>query len=507
MLLSRNPQELDDKYADKKRSDLRDELNELQRLCIEENIPVLIIIEGFESSGKGYVMNELTRDLDTKYYRVKVFDDLGEASEYDYIKKLWSSIPPYGNFHIQYRSMYTVLFNDLSSKNEATRLRLEQVKRTEHLLYSDHHIILKFFLDIDRKTQKKNIQGLQDDKYRSFFVTEMDANQLEHYDNYRKNISEILTETNFEYAPWHVVTAFDNKEASRYILGATVDHIKKEIEDIRQLRKEEAKYRYVQKKVDKSIKRLDLSKTLNDEDYNKILSVLQDRAGELAYQLYNEKIPTVIVFEGIDAAGKGGSIRRLLRKIDPRIYDVNPTSAPSDLEKKHHYLWRFYNNLPKPGEIALFDRSWYGRILVERIEGFANEYEWARAYQEINNMEKELTDFGVLVLKYHLVISKDEQERRFKEREENKPYKITDEDWRNREEWDNYIVAMDEMLQKTHTDYAPWHVISSEDKNYARVEVLKDFIARAELKLEEHEEDKLLIKRREKIAKESDKKD
>ena len=183
----------------------------------------------------------------------------------------------------------------------------------------------------------------------------------------------------------------------------------------------------------------------------------------------------MIAFEGWDAAGKGGAIKRLTEPLDPRGYQVNPTSAPNDVEKEHHYLWRFWNTIPKGGHIAIYDRTWYGRVMVERIEGFCTVEEWSRAYAEINEMEEHLYDEGTIVLKFWLHIDKEEQEKRFKERMNNpeKQWKITDEDWRNREKWDLYEEAINEMIQKTSTKTAPWHIIESNDKKYARIKTLK----------------------------------
>ncbi|HHX55006.1 MAG TPA: hypothetical protein GX705_01500, partial [Clostridiales bacterium] len=195
-------------------------------------------------------------------------------------------------------------------------------------------------------------------------------------------------------------------------------------------------------------------------------------------QFYIKGIPCVLAFEGMDAAGKGGAIERLTRYMDPRGYEVIPTSAPDETEISYNYLWRFYRDFPNKGRISIFDRSWYGRVMVERIEGFAEEAEWKRAYNEINQMEKHLNNFGTLVLKFFVCIDKDEQLERFKDREQeaNKLYKITDEDWRNRDKWDEYIIAMNEMLVRTNTEYAPWIIVEGNDKQHARLKVLEKFI-------------------------------
>ena len=482
-MLGKKTKELDKKYFDKDKGDLALELAKVQRLCIEADIPVMITVDGWESSGKGYVINELVKDLDTKYYRVSVFDKEVIEDDYSYIRQLWKKIPPQGNFRFLYRSIYTSLFNDLKSNEEKIQKRLGLVCNSEKLFTDDGGIILKFFLDIDKDSLEENIKDLKEDKYKSFFITKEDKNQLKDYDEYRNYMGKVLEQTNYEYSPWEIVNSIDRKEAAKYVIGRSIEIITSKIEEVKAKKEEAKKFKFKGKKISNSIADLDLTKSVDKETYDLEVEKLQDRARDLAYKLYTEKIPTVIVFEGIDAAGKGGSIGRLLRKIDPRIYSVNPTSAPSDLEKNHHYLWRFYNNLPEKGKMAIFDRSWYGRVMVERVEGFANELEWSRAYDEINKMEEDLVKSGVLLLKYHLVISKDEQERRFKDREEEKPFKITDEDWRNREKWDQYILAMDDMIQYTSTDYVSWKVISSEDKRYARLEVLKDFIKACEERL------------------------
>ena len=223
---------------------------------------------------------------------------------------------------------------------------------------------------------------------------------------------------------------------------------------------------------------VDLTKTLTKEEYKKEIDRLQKRLEFLHSEIYRLRIPVVLGFEGWDAGGKGGAIKRLTSHLDPRGYRVNPTASPNDIEKVHHYLWRFWNNVPKAGHIAVFDRTWYGRVMVERIEGFCSEADWKRAYQEINEMEAHMANAGAVVIKFWLHIDKDEQERRFKERQQNpaKEWKITDEDWRNREKWDQYETAVNEMLVRTSTTYAPWVVVEGNCKYYARVKVLRTVV-------------------------------
>ena len=223
---------------------------------------------------------------------------------------------------------------------------------------------------------------------------------------------------------------------------------------------------------------IDLDVKLTRNDYLAQKTEYQLRLMKLAQEVYFQKRPVVIGFEGWDAAGKGGAIRRLTERIDPRGYVVHPIAAPKGEDATHHYLWRFWRRLPSRGQIAIFDRTWYGRVLVERVEGFAAEAQWRRAYQEINQFERELVDFGTILVKFWLHISKAEQLARFQAREHTpyKAWKLTDEDWRNREKWELYAEAVEDMLQRTSTTYAPWTVVEANDKYHARVKVLKTLV-------------------------------
>ncbi|WP_138159926.1 hypothetical protein [Peptoniphilus catoniae] len=473
-------------YENEKRSDLGKELAYYQRICMEENIPVIIMIEGWESSGKGYVLNDLVRELDTKNYKVSIFKDLKDNDDYFYTHQFWEHMPAKGHFAIFDCSMYYHMFNDLNSNEDIEKIRIKQIMNLEKILYDDHTILIKFFLHQSKKRQKKAIEEYIKSDSRKFLVSEEDIDQNQRYEDYLNHFDLLLSQTDFDIAPWNIVSSENRKSASKYILGKTLEIVKSQIDYIRQRRKAEESWKHSDKNIPDIIGSLDLDKGLDEKEYKNQIKDLQKKAGDLAYSLHTKGIPAVLVFEGQDASGKGGAIQRLLRRIDARSYSINPTSAPSDLEKDHHYLWRFYNNLPKDGYIAVFDRSWYGRVMVERVEGFANEFEWSRAYREINDMEKELTDYGALVIKYLIVISKEEQEERFKKRQKEKPYKITEEDWRNREKWDDYVLAINEMLYNTNTSHAPWKVIEGNDKKYARVEVLKEFIKRAEEILKEN---------------------
>ena len=223
---------------------------------------------------------------------------------------------------------------------------------------------------------------------------------------------------------------------------------------------------------------LDLTLSLDRDTYVHELTRRQIQLRELGYQIYLRKRPVVLVFEGWDAAGKGGSIKRITQKMDPRGYVVYPISAPQGDDKTRHYLYRFWERLPERGQIAIFDRSWYGRVLVERVEGFAKEEEWRRAYKEINSFERQVRDFGAIMAKFWIHISRDEQLRRFEERQaiDYKSWKLTDEDWRNRDKWALYEEAVEDMLLKTSTRTAPWCLVEGNEKYWARVKVLSTMV-------------------------------
>ena len=305
---------------------------------------------------------------------------------------------------------------------------------------------------------------------------------------------EMLQKTDTDFAPWTIIEAIDKEYATVKIISTVIKRLEDRILQIKQ-QKEAALSTASQPAAcapavpfqSSILSHVDLSLSYTREEYREKLKTLQDRLSFLHSELYRRQIPVILAFEGWDAGGKGGAIKRLTQALDPRGYQVNPTAAPNDIEKAHHYLWRFWQNMPKTGHIAIFDRTWYGRVMVERIEGFCTTEEWKRAYKEINDMEAQLAHSGAIILKFWMQIDKDEQERRFRERMENpeKQWKITDEDWRNREKWDQYEMAVDEMLIRTSTTYAPWIIVEGNSKYYARIKVLQTVIDALEKRMKE----------------------
>ena len=343
---------------------------------------------------------------------------------------------------------------------------------------------MKFFFQIDEKEQKKRLDKLADDKNTSWRVSEHDVWQNKHYDKCMDVYEQYLCDTNQPSAPWYLVDAKDKKWAQLQILETLVQGIDTALQNSTlavPLLQNAFPLKPIEKLADVA-----LDKTLTEEEYDTLLNQYQKRLRELHNELYRKKIPVIIAYEGWDAAGKGGNIKRITEALDPRGYEVHPIASPEPHEKARHYLWRFWNRLPKTGHVAIFDRTWYGRVMVERLEGFCSENDWQRAYVEINEFEKELADWNAVIVKFWVQIDKDTQLARFKERENTpeKRWKITDEDWRNREKWDLYEEAVNEMLQKTNTAYAPWHILESNDKKYARIKALKTVIEAIEKKLE-----------------------
>ena len=476
-----------------------EKLGLLQRECKDAGIPVILVFEGMGAAGKGVQINRLIQALDPRGFDVYACDRPTEDEQMrPFLWRYWTKTPAKGRIAVfdrsWYRSVQVDRFDGLTREDKLGDA-YQDILSFEKQLCDDGTVIMKFFLYIDKDEQKKRFKKLEGSKETSWRVTEEDWNRNKDFDRYLKMNEEMLEKTDTDYAPWVIIEAVDKDYAALKIVSTVMDRLEYELEhrrpeDGKQAHRQESKTR--ERFKNGVLSGIDLSKSLTEEEYKTRLKKLQKRLAELHSELYRLRIPVVIGFEGWDAGGKGGAIKRLTSNLDPRGYRVNPTAAPNDIEKVHHYLWRFWNSVPKAGHIAIFDRTWYGRVMVERIEGFCSEAEWRRAYQEINEMESHMANAGAVVLKFWLHIDKDEQERRFRERQANpaKQWKITDEDWRNREKWDQYEEAVNEMLIRTSTTYAPWIVVEGNDKRYARVKVLQTVVDALEKKVKEVKTDK-----------------
>lgn len=472
-------------------------IGKLQRECKELGIPVMIAFEGYGASGKGVQIGKLIQALDPRGFEVyAVKTETEEERMHPFMWRFWTKMPANGRIAIYDSSWYRkVLVDrfDKRTKKKELPAAYDSICSFEKQLTDGGMVLIKIFLAIDKKEQKKRFRKLMDSEDTAWRVSEGDLKRNKEFEKYEQMNEEMLVRTDTDYAPWNIVEATDRRFATAKIYSIIIETLSKKIKEV-QKAKESAEREPLEKTkgtlVDNILAQADLTKTVTREEYKERIEKLQDKIEKLHGELYRRRIPVVLGFEGWDAGGKGGAVKRLTAKMDPRGFVVHPTASPNDIERAHHYLWRFWTAMPKAGHVAIFDRTWYGRVMVERIEGFCTKDEWQRAYKEINDMERDLTDAGAIVLKFWMQIDKDEQERRFKARQENpeKQWKITDEDWRNREKWDQYEVAVNEMLMKTSTTSAPWIVVEGNCKYYARIRVLESVIEAIEERLKKEQE-------------------
>lgn len=449
-----------------------------QQTEIKENrLPVLVLMEGWGASGKGSILGKIIRNIDPRFFKVATMDiPTEEEKRKPFLYRFFVRIPEAGKFmFLDGGWMDEITKDTLSGKLDAKeyRKRIESVNRFERQLKDNGYLVVKLFFQISRVEQKKRFDLLLEDKNTRWRVSEFDEWQNKHYEKCLDTYESYLCDTNQAGVPWYLIDAKYKKWAELQVLELLTDSIDTALKNHASAAPL-LQNRFPLKPIPK-LSQIPLNKELSEEEYREQLSQCQKRLGELHNILYRKKIPVILAYEGWDAAGKGGNIKRITGALDPRGFEVQPIASPEPHEKARHYLWRFWNRLPKTGHVAIFDRTWYGRVMVERLEGFCSENDWQRAYNEINEFEKELSDWGAVIVKFWVQIDKDTQLARFTDRRNTpeKQWKITDEDWRNREKWDLYEDAVNEMLQKTNTSYAPWVILESNDKKYARIKALK----------------------------------
>ena len=456
----------------------REKLFAYQMQIKAAKLPVMVMFEGWGAAGKGSVIGRVIKNIDPRFFRVKTFiTPTKEEQRYPFLHRYLLEIPEAGKF--EFFDSYWMqevtggLMDDTLSEEEYEK-RIRSINTTERSLTDNGYLVMKFFFHISRKEQKKRLNALQSDKNTRWRVSEDDLRENDFYDDYLEVYDHYLMDTNRSSAPWYIIDAKNKKWAELQVLRFLNQGIETS------LKNQALAVPILQNPFPLNpiplLKDVSLAdKVLTDEEYKEKLHTLQDELSELHNELYRRKIPVVIAYEGWDAAGKGGNIKRITSALDPRGYQVHPIASPEPHEKARHFLWRFWTRLPKDGHIAIFDRTWYGRVMVERLEGFCSENDWQRAYNEMNEFEKELADWGAVVIKFWVQIDSQTQLERFTDRQNTpeKQWKITDEDWRNREKWDQYEGAVNEMLQKTNTTFAPWHILESNDKKYARIKALQ----------------------------------
>lgn len=479
MLTNWNPAQMPEKEELKTRlSYARNQLYDLQMKIKEHKVPVLALFEGWGTAGKGSTIGKVIRNIDPRFFKVVTMSEpTAEEQRYPFLYRYFKHIPEQGKFtFLDSGWMEQICRECLEEKNDEKEYgsRIESIRRFERQLTDNGYLVLKFFMHIDQEEQKKREERLLEHKDTRWRVSEFDRWENAHYKKCVKVFSRYMSDTNASTSPWYIIDASERKWAELQVLETMISNIQVALQN--QAHSVPILQNVFPLEQIPRLSEIELKdRILEEEEYKAELKKLQSELGELHNRLYRKRIPVIITYEGWDAAGKGGNIKRITEALDPRGYEVHPIASPEPHEKARHYLWRFWTRLPKSGHIAIFDRTWYGRVMVERLEGFCSENDWRRAYNEINEFEKELKEWGAVIIKFWVQIDKDTQLERFEERQNTpeKQWKITDEDWRNREKWDDYEVAVDEMLQKTNTSFAPWHVLESVDKKYARIKALK----------------------------------
>jgi polyphosphate:AMP phosphotransferase len=455
-------------------------LNAQYDLGEKKRFPVLIVIGGVEGAGKGETVNLLLEWMDPRYIQVRAFPEPSdEERERPPMWRFWRALPPRGKIGILFGGWHTDpivrrVERDLSSSG--LDQQIQRIVRFERMLVDEGALLLKFWFHISKEKQRERLKALSKDPHTAWRVTKFDWKRFKRYDEYRTVSEHYIRQTSSGEAPWIVVEGTE----ARY-RGLTVG--KEVLEAMRERLDEKKPATHPDRTppllpaIDGRdvLQQLDFVKRVGKPRYEKQLERWQGRLATLTRDPRFRKHAVAAVFEGSDAAGKGGAIRRITGALDARQYEVIPIAAPTEEERAQPYLWRFWRHVPRSGRFTIFDRSWYGRVLVERVEGFADEADWMRAYAEINDFENQLARSRISIVKFYLAVTKEEQLKRFHDRErtEFKRFKITDDDWRNRKKWDAYRRAACDMVDRTSTDFAPWHLVPSNDKHLARIQILK----------------------------------
>lgn len=507
----------------------------LQQQARRQGVGLVVLFEGWNGAGKGSRIGDLLYNLDARATHVHVLSsfDEDEAARFRDMKtgvtgfapmmqEFWQALGPRGDMTIYERGWYTAAARRALYTDEDNRIKSYQsaVGEFERQLAADGYVVVKFFVHISQAMQEKRLRRLHDDPDTAWRVSKQELERIADYDATYAQYDELLRRTDFDFARWVMVNGEDKRTANLAICRTLVRALEKALAaqadpaaaqaaakaaensagalqegDPRTRSAEEnarveacavqaaerqsalapTHARFTMVARPPKLADIDYSPALERDEYAAALKKEQKRLGELELKMYRARVPLMLLFEGDDAAGKGGAIKRVAQAIDARAYTIFPSPAPTKDELAHPHLWRYWTRLPRAGHVGIYDRSWYGRVLVERVEGFASPAQWARAYDEINEFEHELETWGAILLKFWVAVDRDEQLRRFEERESNpdKQWKITPEDWRNRDKHPQYAAAADDMFRLTSTPYAPWRILESSDKHYARVKALR----------------------------------
>ena len=474
---------------------LREGLLQAQSDLRGADFPVILALSGVEGAGRGELLNRLAQWLDMRDVEVHAFDRISdeEASRPEFWR-YWRTLPTKGRIAIYLNSWYTDPIYDFAvdgGRRGRFERRLDHIAHFERLLAEDGALILKFWLHLSKKEQGRRLRKLAKDPSTQWRVTKARMRHHEAYEELALAAETAIRVTDSPLAPWLLVEAKNARYRDLTVAETLREGVRRRLDQpptaVAPATLPPVEASFIDGDVPTVLDKVDLGKRVDAEKYRVKLEEAQERVAELSRRTYDAGISTVLVFEGWDAAGKGGAIRRISAAIDARYTRTISTSAPSPEEKAQHHLWRFWRDLPRPGHVTIYDRSWYGRVLVERVEGFASDHEWRRAYAEINRFEEQLVEHGLVLLKVFIHISPEMQLERFEERKTipYKRHKLTDEDWRNRDKWPLYEQAINEMVARTSTSYAPWCLVPGDDKRFARIEVLEALKRRLESVLED----------------------
>ncbi|MBF0306731.1 MAG: polyphosphate kinase [Alphaproteobacteria bacterium] len=509
---------------------LRTEMLEVQQSLRGADSPVIVVFAGVDGAGKSESVNLINEWMDPRWIVTRAYDaPTDEERERPDYWRYWRDLPPKGMIGLFLSCWYSrPILDHVEGATTPAEFdeHLDRVRAFEKMLADDGALIIKFWMHLGKDAQKKRLKALEKDPLEHWRVGKADWRNWRRYDQFVGAAERTIMRTGTGHAPWVIVEGVDPRFRSLKVLTTLRDAIGRHLVVRAAQRKVSLELRAAaDRRRDDELKAvhetraalekaaqaepkgkggrarvavaengtprqltvldaLDLTLTA-PEDYRREMMEGRAELNALYRKARQRGVSTLLVFEGWDAAGKGGAIRRLSSALDARDCRVIPVAAPTDEERAQHYLWRFWRHLPRAGRFTVFDRSWYGRVLVERVEGFAVEPEWRRAYGEINEFEEQLARYGMVVVKFWIHISKDEQYRRFKGREETayKRWKLTDEDWRNRSKWDQYEMAVNEMVERCSTSNAPWTLVEGNDKNFARLKVLRTVCERLKRRL------------------------
>ena len=511
-----------------KRDSLMERLVVLQQQARSEGIGLVVLFEGWNGAGKGSRISDLMYNLDARATSVHVSGDVDQAALrhfpgksrgvsdfYPFMQQYWRALGERGTITFFDKGWYSAAIQRMmahaadespSLRDEARRYAMS-VHDFERQLTDDGYVVVKLFLHVSKKAQRKRLERLHDDPATRWRVPDKKLASAWSYEEERKLYGKLLEVSNFDFAPWTVVNGEDKRRANIVIASTLIDAIEGALAKKRALAEAGASALPEGVQVASSydpdlaapdssafpivadyprVDGVDHSLAMDPEEYRRELKKLQKRLHKLENIMYQKRVPLMIMYEGWDAAGKGGNIKRVAQALDARAYTIFPSPAPTKPELMHPHLWRYWTRLPKAGHVGIYDRSWYGRVLVERVEGFATHEQWSRAYDEINQFERDMVDWGAILLKFWVDVSPEEQLRRFEDRASDpaKQWKITDEDWRNREKYPQYKQAIDDMFRLTSTTFAPWVVLESDDKKHARIKALRIIVKALEERLE-----------------------